>query len=392
MSRYVFNQYYFDLLKKLKTLSKGSGSGSGERATRSELVNGIIVRKAIKNKYSSYDKLSDEYSVYFADVTGNLKVPWSHGQQSDVATLCQDGLVWLQSDEVQSVELYKGITIGAADAVLKNRKSLLHYVVLFSLFSQQPAMTEESVSVLLSLLKNMKTVTDFTTFYEDLDKQVESEYTKACVRFLVSLQTSRKEAERTTTSTAILDDNPMMKDLESTSLGKLAKEIMSDIDVNDIHKSMGEEGDILKALSNPEGGMSKLLGTVSQKMIAKLASGEIRQETLLQDALQFSSKLKDMLPKEAQGLGDIGNMMSQMGNLSKMMSAMGSGGDKDTEGEGFDISKISELFGMNMNNGGGARKDSSRAMKAKQLRRKLEKRKASASASDAATAPPDTPF
>lgn len=387
MSRYVFNQYYFDLLKKLKNLSKGSVSGHGrdrDRSTRSELVNGIIVRKAIKSNYSSYDKLSDEYSVYFAEITCTLKVPWfenGSGQIQDVtnSSLYQDGLAWLQSDAVKSIELYKGITIGAADAVLKNKKSLLHYIVLFSLFSQQPAMTEEVVSALLNRLKNMKTVTDFTAFHEELDTEFDSTYTKSCVMFLVSLQNSRTED-----SAAIQEDDSPLKDLESTSLGKLAKEIMSDIDVTEIHKSMSEEGDILKALSNPEGGMSKLLGTVSQKMIAKLASGEIRQDTLLQDALQFSTKLKDMLPKEAQGLGDIGNMMSQMGNLSKMMGAMGSDG---VDSDGFDMSKISEMFGMKgagaAQNGSG--RDTSRAAKAKQMRRKLEKRKASA-----ATAPPES--
>jgi hypothetical protein len=185
-----------------------------------------------------------------------------------------------------------------------------------------------------------------------------------------------------------------MQQLETTSLGKLAKEIMGDIDVNEVQSSISGGGNILESLTNPDGGLSKLLGTVSQKMMSKMSSGELNQETLLQDALKFSSQLQNMIPKGSNGkggggFGDIASMMSKVGDLANMMnSGKKDGNDSDSnsdddDGGGFNFSKMASMLGS-MGDNGKKQKQSrpvinkpelSRVAKAKQLRKKLERKK-----------------
>jgi hypothetical protein len=348
MSLYVFNQYYFDLLKKVKDIAR----------THKKSENCNNLRKAIKNNYSSYDKLSTTHLEYFKETAQSCISTWL----ASVKTV-EDAKQWLADEACGGVELYQGISLNLVDAVLRNKKTLLHYFVLLCIFSND--ISEEDTSKILNRLKTLKSITDKEAFGSELETEFPDETLRSYILFLVDLQNSSQKP------TGIEDT---MKDLESTSLGKLAKEIMETVDVNEIHKSMTEEGNILKALANPEGGLAKLMGTVSQKMISKMATGELSQETLLKDALQFSGKMQNMMPKGAGG--GIANMMSQMGDLSKMMNAMGGG-------EGFDMSKLSEMMGM-MGGGGGGKKDTktrfntaemSRVAKAKQMRHKLEKRK-----------------
>jgi hypothetical protein len=164
--------------------------------------------------------------------------------------------------------------------------------------------------------------------------------------------------------------------------------------VSEIHKSFSGDGNIFSALSNPDGGISKLLGTVSQKMMSKMASGEIKQENLLSDALKFSTQLQGMIPKPSgSGSGndgtnplgnfDIGDIMSKVGGLASMMG--GGGGGSKNDG-GFDMSQLASMMGSMMGNqkSGGRTKGSrttvdtsslNRSAKAKQLRRKLERRR-----------------
>ena len=375
MSLYVFNQYYFDLLKKIRDISRNN--------RKSDACS--VVRHAIKDNYSSYDKLSDEHIAYFTEATREIGERWSN-----VGTI-DDAKTWLEFEDTSTVEIYKGISIGTIDAVLKSRKTLYHYFTLMIMFSKS-GLSEKDVSSILARLKSMATVTDFDEFEKSFD-DIESDATKASLKFLLLLKRNSKSVVDVA-STDAGDTSSVygtMQGLESTSLGKLAKEIMDDIDISQLQKTMTDDGNIFKAFADPEGGLCKILGTVSQKMISKLASGEIKQDTLLQDALQFSSTLNTMLPPGASGglggLGDLGGIMSQMGELSKMMGSFGGGngdGNGDGDGNPFDMSNLSSL--MSAFGGGGIKKKSdtrtsfntsemTRVAKAKQMRRKLEKRK-----------------
>ena len=61
---HVFNQYYFDLLKKLKDIAKNNRKQDFSP----------IIRKAIKESYTSYDKLSNVYSKFFFDYLNHYMI------------------------------------------------------------------------------------------------------------------------------------------------------------------------------------------------------------------------------------------------------------------------------------------------------------------------------
>jgi len=69
------------------------------------------------------------------------------------------------------------------------------------------------------------------------------------------------------------------------------KEIIEDVDLTKIKQSITSEGDIFKAIANPDSGFSELFTNVSQKMSNKISSGELSQEAIMKDAMKFASIL-----------------------------------------------------------------------------------------------------
>ena len=373
MSLYVFNQYYFDLLKKVKDYSR-------ENKGKPQVSN---IRTAIKTHYSSYDITASEYREFFIKNTELVRDTWEELQINEI----KDAKTWLAREDIGHCEVYNGISLLDVESSIKSKKTFFYYFTLLCIFVKD--MTEEQVGHVVGLLKNIKNMDEFEKSLES----IEDVLLKRHLTFLLYLQrqsvsasTSSNNAEENQSNVREGIDETMQQ-LETTSLGKLAKEIMSDIDVNEVHESISKGGNILESLTNPEGGLSKLLGTVSQKMISKMASGEIKQETLLQDALKFSGQLQNMIPKDASGMGgfgDIANMMSKVGDLANMMnnnSKDSDDSDDDISG-GFNLSKMASMLG-NLNNDNKKKQsrpvinkpELARVSKAKQLRKKLERKK-----------------
>jgi hypothetical protein len=380
MSLYVFNQYYFDLLKKVKDYCRSS---QGK-------VQANNVRKAIKKNYASYDKTAKEYREFFSASAQHARGAWESTKTSNI----KDAKEWLECAEIANTQIYDGITVADIDSCIKSKKTLFYYFTLLCIFVNEE-LTQEEVDKIVGLLKNIKNVDEFEKSIES----IEDALLKQHLTFLLYLQknsTSGVSTESSDASGATREGiDETMQQLETTSLGKLAKEIMGDIDINEVQNSLTGGGNILESLTNPDGGLSKLLGTVSQKMISKMTSGEIKQETLLQDALKFSSQLQNMIPKGqgggAGGFGDIASMMSKVGDLANMMNAgnkkksKGDDSDSDSEddGEGFNFAKMASMLGS-MGDNGKKEKHSrpiinkpelSRVARAKQLRKKLERQK-----------------
>ena len=376
MSLYVFNQYYFDLLKKVKDYSRSN----------KEKVEAQNIRKSIKENYSSYDKTAAEYRDFFVKYTETARNLWETSEIVDI----KGAKEWLAIDKIGSSFVYENISLLDVDSSIRSKKTFFYYFTLLCIFVKE--LTQEEVSNIVGLLKNIKNVDEFEKSIEN----IEDVLLKRHLTFLLYLQknsTGGTSTEHLTESREGINDT--MHQLETTSLGKLAKEIMGDIDINEVQNTLSGGGNILESLTNPEGGLSKLLGTVSQKMISKMTSGEIKQETLLQDALKFSSQLQNMIPKGANGgggggaFGDIASMMSKVGDLANMMNNVGnkngddSNSDSDDDSGGFNFAKMASMLGS-MGDSGKKQKQSrpvinkpelSRLTKAKQLRKKLERQK-----------------
>jgi len=317
----VFNQYYFDVLKKLRSLAR-------DRKYDEKQARGLL--KAIKRHYLSWDKDSAEYRNWFNEA--EIAEPWNvyAGLDNDLVAL----EAW--TDETSAV-LYKDIPVGMVRTVFADTPAFHYFSTILCILRRAELPAEEIQKVIATLKAIAKEPT------AALAKRV-TEIADADVRRLMERAIALHTAQRS--AGAARAAGPDLSGLEETSLGKLAKEIMAEVDVDQLQKSVGEDGDILKALANPDSGLLKLVGTVSQKMVSKMASGELNQENLLSDALQFATKMGGSIP----GMGNLAGMGDM---LSSIMGGGGGGRGGAGGGGGLDMSMLTSLMGMMGGGGGG---------------------------------------
>lgn len=322
--RFVFNQYYIDLLKKTKAAAK-------DKKDTSKPARDIL--RSIKKYYASMDKLTTEYESFL-----NKQEFWSAYTTPEY------------TPEFLSKHLYEEITVSQVNSVIEPRL-LAHYLCLMDIFTV--ATNVDETSKIVNLLATPKE-------FEEKVNALEEETLKTKLTYLAELHKKQTQSKVEET----------LKEIEGTSLGNLAKEIMKDINVEELQKSFSDpNGNILGSLQDPNSGLGKMIGTVSQSMMSKLASGEINQETLLQDAMSLATKLPGMLPggmgSAANGLGGLGAMLQQFQNMGGM------GG-----GSGNPMADLMKGFsGAQRNAAGGRMHSASRRQKtADRLKKKLSKR------------------
>jgi len=332
MSRqFIFNQYYIDLIKRMKTSAKNIR----ENETGDEQAFGKTVLKAIKDNYITLDKSSDEYILYVRSA-----IPedfWESYGNIDNISEAGD---WFLADEVKDVCIYKNISVTAIRKLVNDDYLCHHFISVFYLFINE--LSDEDVKLYLSVLQDTKNEVSVDIITNESHKKVLSR--------LNELKTT-KTKEKTGID---------MSQMEDTMLGKLAKEILEDVDVEKLQKSIGDNGDILKAIGDPDSGFSELISNVSRKMANKISTGELKQENLLQDALKFASAMPGGLfgnanaANAANGGATSGNanatngganqpdMASMMNMMSSMMNNKG----------GMDMFK-NMMGNMNQRGGGG---------------------------------------
>lgn len=320
---YVFNQYYIDFLKKIKALAKDKKDSHKEARD---------ILRAIRKNYTSMDKLSNDYISFL-------------NKQSFWETYTANENKEVISDELLSKNLYEEITVKQVTAVFKSHDLLLHYLCLMDMF-MTPDIPVEQVAQLVQKLSNAKE-------YEEGMAAITDESLLVKLKHLLTLHKNQ-------TVSKFEED---IKEIEQTSLGSLAKEILKDIDINDLQNTLAGEGgpnigNIFSSLQDSSSGLGKVINTVSQSMISKLANGDIKQDDLLKDAMSLATKLPGMLP---------GGMGSQLGNLGDMLQQFQQMG-------GADFMKNMGFSGSQKNAAGGRLHSASRRQKtADRLRKKLDK-------------------
>lgn len=107
-------------------------------------------------------------------------------------------------------------------------------------------------------------------------------------------------------STFILLNHCMNKntidELENTVIGKLAREIITDMTNPTMNKSENKQK-ILEQLNSYDG-IGKIIGDIGLKMEAKLRSGQIDEKALLNEASSMSGKLKDLMTTTSNVVDD----------------------------------------------------------------------------------------
>lgn len=336
---FVFNQYYWDLLKKSKDLAK-------QKKEVSKPARNIL--RAIRSNYTSFDKSSIEHLEFFKTEAASF---WNDYTTKPIEEI--EAEATLSSSAVQ---IFKGVSLGDLFAVLQHPYLLHQYLVIFGLLTEisDPAPLVEVVKAFTSDEK-------YAVAFDALD----SDRTKEIVGRLHVLYKKNVHIS--------MDEG--LRDIENTSLGKLAKEIMSEVNIEELQKTLGS-GNIADIFQNPAG-LTNLLSTVSQKMVSKMASGEIKQEQLFQDAMSLAAKLPSMLPGGmAKDLGNLGDILGSMTGGGASTSGGGGGG-----GDGFDFSSMAAMMSNMMGqpkaktNAAGARMNAE--MKRQALAKKLQKKLAS---------------
>jgi len=328
---FVFNQYYIDLLKKIKKACDKKDT----------------IYKNIKENYATLDKTSDEYIKFVNDNISN--------------EVWDDYLIneeWF--DKYKDTNIYQNISLGKIVSLLDDICLCHHYCSVFYVFRNE--MDEELLEKLVKLFQSASN--------EDIEKLENENYKK----ILLKLNELKKENIK---SKIGID----MDSLKNTTIGKIAKEIIEDIDVSKIQKSLSEEKDIFKAIAKPDSGFGELFTNVSQKMASKISSGELSQENIINDAMKFASIIPGLFNKGNNNTNQEPNMMNMM-NMMKNMMSQNNDDDGDIDDKNIDLNALKNLAAKLKSNKKGQKTTFNengikKLAKMKQLKAKLNKRESS---------------
>jgi hypothetical protein len=351
-NQFIFNQYYIDLIKRIKTSAKSMRED--EKGDDYAFGKGII--KTIKENYITLDKSSDEYIIHVKNIPETFWTSYINIEN------ISDSDDWFLLDDVKDVCIYKNISISSIRKLLNDDFLCHHFFSVFYLFMNE--LSDDDVKIYLSVLQDTKKDIDLETITNELHRKV--------IARLNELKTKKNK------DTGGID----MSQMEDTMLGKLAKEILEDVDVEKLQKSIGDKGDILKAIGDPDSGFSELISNVSRKMANKISTGELKQENLLQDAIKFASTMPGLFGNQNSqgGAKKSGGQEGQKKNEPDMASMMNMMSSMMNNKEGMDMFK--NMMGNMNNQKGGSRQTINKSALKKmatvnKLKSKLAKRKES---------------
>lgn len=353
--QFIFNQYYIDLIKRIKASAKKMKENDAVEADAvADAAFGKTILKAIRENYTTLDKSSDEYTIYMKTIPEDF---WTSYVSIDDISAAAD---WFLADDVKDVCIYKGITVSSIRKLMNDDYMCHHFFSVFYLFLNE--LSDEDVKLYLSVLQDTKNEIGLDTITNDTHKKL--------IMRLNELKTKKQK------DTAGFN----MSGMEDTMLGKLAKEILEDVDVEKLQKSIGDNGDILKAIGDPDSGFSELISNVSRKMANKISTGELKQENLLKDAIQFASSMPGGIFGNQGGAGAGASKQGTGGGQPDMASMMNMMSSMMNNKEGMDMFKnMMGNMNQNQNQRGGSRQTVNKpALKklatANRLKSKLAKR------------------
>lgn len=290
----VFNQYYLDLLKQLKKATK---------TKRDKDVDARKILRSIRTHYETFDKASLEHRESYKTNFSEMYVELMNITEDDAWK------EYVKNTSNDELCMFKDITFGQVKKFVP-MMFVYQYLDMLYLFINDSEI--ERINILISVIScigKMNTEEECTSYIVDNKTPID------CIETI-------KRMWRLSQRPTKMDLNDLgLGDIENTSIGKLAKEIVQEIDLNDIKAQMGNlsGGDVFSALTQ-ENGLGKIVASVGNKIQSKLMNGELSQELLLQDALSLAAKLPSMMGAGGGGMGGMMGGLSGMGDLSGMMS------------------------------------------------------------------------
>ena len=292
----IFNQYYYDLLTKIRTIAKKHKDNS---TTASKVL------ESMKDNYKEFDKTSNEYILYLNE-TCNEEFWTTYLNTSKEE--CDD---WLKKDDVKEIKIFKDISIADISKLLRDNFLCHHYLSVFFIYKNE--LSDDTSAAILKILQS---------FDDNFELDDNEDFKKIIARLIIM------KSDKVKSDTGF----DAMDNLKDTTIGKIAKEIIQDVDINKLKQTLNNnDGDIFKALASEESGLSELFSSVGSKVSSKISSGELNQEAIMQDAMKFASMISPGMFGNQEGNKGGGDNSFNMADMMKMMGAMNMMGGKKTK-------------------------------------------------------------
>lgn len=252
---YFFNKFFYDLLKDLNNIEN-------------EKLSIYISNCKVKN----------------LETTKNIKILYS-GLTDELIKLIVSTPVegFFKLTELDNLFILKDLNV---TQVHKNvpetyHNTLKHYIYCLTLMCliYKDSCNEENEEDSLVLFNNVIDCIRKIQSKEDYSDILESIYDKDINNLIKYVDECRPDDEKQNVEIPI--DIP--DSLENSTIGNLAKEISEEINLSDF--SIEKPDDIMKLMSG------NIIGKVGEKIQKKMASGEIKHEQLLSEAMSMLGKM-----------------------------------------------------------------------------------------------------
>ena len=283
----IFNQYYYDLLTKIRTIAK-------KHKDNSSTANRVL--ESMKDNYKEFDKTSNEYLLHLKE---NCSDDFWNIYLNTPKEECDD---WLKKDDVKEIKIFKDISIADISKLLRDNLLCHHYLSVFFIYKNE--LSDEKAADILKI---------FQSFDDNFELDDNEDFKKIITRLIIM------KSDKVKSDTGF----DAMDNLKDTTIGKIAKEIIQDVDINKLKQTLNNnDGDIFKALASQECGLGELFTSVGSKVSSKISSGELNQDAIMKDAMKFASMISPGMFGNQEGNNGGSDNGFNMADMMKMMGAM----------------------------------------------------------------------
>lgn len=294
---YAFNKFFSGFVRDIKALNDD-------------------LRTVIKSNYKIIDKSSDEYMNAFWDSIGEKLL----NPEFDIASV-----------DAAALEVVKGVTVAtllsATPSDHEAHISTLNTVYTLAIFAylkkrvtpaeEADKLFEQAVRILSVFSKGPDAVE------EELEDVIDDDMKALFGRIKPQIIANSSDEEDTAKSADAMDD--VLNKFGDGKIANLAKEIAQNIDVSDL--KIDSPADVMKMLDFSKGG-NNALGNIVQQVTGaisnKIASGELKQEDLVKEAMSMMGSLGGMGGASGSGANPLNNPFIQ--SMMKSMSGSMGGG------------------------------------------------------------------
>jgi hypothetical protein len=252
------------------------------------IKNDDSLKNILKKNYICFDKCTD---IYLKDFQKNV-------ESAEISQKFEDGDI-KNNSMIENVEVLKEITV----SMLATEDKYFYLHLFYLLVTLYKDVTNESDQTKIGSYKAiLVTILKILNGGYEIGKIIEEEIYDERYKKLMNYVSSTRIDDIVEDND--IDNNPMNM-IENSQIGKLAKEISSQIDLSQIDPA--NIGNLNELFSGDDNMMGNIIQQVSSVMTNKMQAGEINQEELMKEAMSMMGNLNNS-----------GMMESMMGMMKNM--------------------------------------------------------------------------